>query len=1057
MAEAEMKIPVFTVLKNGAILKNIFIVSGPPTLDPDSEGRCEEEVLVVGRHPDCSIVLTHPSVSRFHLQIFSNPSSQKLSVVDLSSVHGTWVSDKKIEPGEKVQLTEGDILKVGVSSRVYKLHWVPLSQAYDLEQSFISSSDISLVKEAKDETAVLEGKAAEAYQEIEIKELGEFSDSSDKRGEEHSPFHRGEVMETAEDDHPLNVIDNNEEIKKIIDPLCQEDKENLMIATGEVLEDFQDDDLPNVLDYEEVEKITDSPCDQEKENLVITKEVLETYKDEGLLNIESEKSGMLEDPFSEEQEMGIYQERLTEVEETHSLDLILGEIGSLTFTEASELSVLPEISTAVTMSQDVSLSISLNGDEGWQGLLEIDMNQMENYTTCQVPGSDSVSLTLPMEDQFETDDLKCDDEQIISQQRWENELQSSLVSETSDVVESRWSSEKGEEGKESPTDFSASRGLLPALSSLEIAETRSPHRTAEENFMSQQQSSIRTPQNCEGVVQLKGTDVSSLYLVKPARKSSSSCLSEKNILSDISCRYITKENRPARSPLGKKKQSEKENLGSTPIKASEKSNSGSIWSRRGKPATPLQLQTGSNKGRSRSSAFNSEKGNHENKLPTRVLFAADSDGEEIFTPDKENMTPNTRKLKFLKEIGEVGSSSKVSFSPKNFPSKNIFESSDQENCTPMKNKTSTPKSLQPKFGKVSEACFSSDSYPSEDISHPSDKENQTPEFQREHKRVKSSSRSCSRLLVKDMSGAKGPERLPFQSLLVHSEVEYHSSQHGSLTSSSWQDLAGIMGRKDSAVISNNSAVERKKGWIMVADITSFLEKGSRKFLQLLQGLRGTQLVIPQTVLRELESMKRQRSFFRKPTDVCSVLEWIEDSMVNSKWWIHIQSSAEEGWAIAPTPRASPFSLNEADDNFPLFTNNSIHHGSVYGSPSNELVSSPTIEDRILEYALVVKKRAVNEQVVLLSNDVSLKIKAMAEGLLCETVQDFRESLIDPFSERFMWAESSPRGQTWSLRDDAFLKNKCFQHPFKKNPRGGDYAKGLKLILRHNSHYGQTFS
>lgn len=99
-------------------------------------------------------------------------------------------------------------------------------------------------------------------------------------------------------------------------------------------------------------------------------------------------------------------------------------------------------------------------------------------------------------------------------------------------------------------------------------------------------------------------------------------------------------------------------------------------------------------------------------------------------------------------------------------------------------------------------------------------------------------------------------------------------------------------------------------------------------------------------------------------------------MMNSKWWIHIQSSAEEGWAIAPTPRASPFSLDESSENFPMFTNNSVHC-SFSHNPSVELVS-PTIEDRILEYALLVRKRNINAQVVLLSNDVSLKIKAMAE-------------------------------------------------------------------------------
>ena len=42
--EQEMKIPIFTTLKNGAILKNIFIVNTPPS--PTSISQDYEETLV---------------------------------------------------------------------------------------------------------------------------------------------------------------------------------------------------------------------------------------------------------------------------------------------------------------------------------------------------------------------------------------------------------------------------------------------------------------------------------------------------------------------------------------------------------------------------------------------------------------------------------------------------------------------------------------------------------------------------------------------------------------------------------------------------------------------------------------------------------------------------------------------------------------------------------------------------------------------------------------------------------------------------------------------------
>lgn len=84
----EKTIPVFTVLKNDAILKNIFVVNSRDFSSPERNGNAEDEVeqtLIVGRHPDCDILLTHPSISKYHLQIRSLPSRQKLFVTDLSS------------------------------------------------------------------------------------------------------------------------------------------------------------------------------------------------------------------------------------------------------------------------------------------------------------------------------------------------------------------------------------------------------------------------------------------------------------------------------------------------------------------------------------------------------------------------------------------------------------------------------------------------------------------------------------------------------------------------------------------------------------------------------------------------------------------------------------------------------------------------------------------------------------------------------------------------------------------------------------------------------------
>lgn len=101
-----------------------------------------------------------------------------------------------------------------------------------------------------------------------------------------------------------------------------------------------------------------------------------------------------------------------------------------------------------------------------------------------------------------------------------------------------------------------------------------------------------------------------------------------------------------------------------------------------------------------------------------------------------------------------------------------------------------------------------------------------------------------------------------------------------------------------------------------------------------------------------------------------MLEWIEHCMTETTWWIHVQSSVEDGRLTAPTPPATPRSP---------FSQGS--EGFCYGttrSPFRTDIVSPTTEDHILECALLCRKMKSDGQLVLLSDDVTLKIKAMAE-------------------------------------------------------------------------------
>ena len=107
-----------------------------------------------------------------------------------------------------------------------------------------------------------------------------------------------------------------------------------------------------------------------------------------------------------------------------------------------------------------------------------------------------------------------------------------------------------------------------------------------------------------------------------------------------------------------------------------------------------------------------------------------------------------------------------------------------------------------------------------------------------------------------------------------------------------------------------------------------------------------------------------------------MLEWIERCMVETTSWIHVQSLAEDGRLTAPTPPASPqSSFSEGSGSFSYGTT-SLLPFLCLGS-SMEVVS-PTTEDHILECALLCRKVKSDGQLVLLSDDISLKIKAMAE-------------------------------------------------------------------------------
>lgn len=126
-------------------------------------------------------------------------------------------------------------------------------------------------------------------------------------------------------------------------------------------------------------------------------------------------------------------------------------------------------------------------------------------------------------------------------------------------------------------------------------------------------------------------------------------------------------------------------------------------------------------------------------------------------------------------------------------------------------------------------------------------------------------------------------------------------------------------------------------------------------------------------------MKQREGLFRRSTKATSILQWIEECMARESWWIHVQSSADM-FPVAPTPPATP-SAQRIDEEIEISSGSFNPMMALFGPRSSAALAdmiSPRPEDRVLDCALLVSRVRSNEKVVVLSNSVTLKIKAMAE-------------------------------------------------------------------------------
>ncbi|XP_017412792.1 FHA domain-containing protein PS1 isoform X2 [Vigna angularis] len=1038
--EKHAKFPVLTVLKNNAVLKNIFLVH---------DGTNEDQTVLIGRHPDCNIVLMHPSVSRFHLRIRSNPSSHTISLVDLASVHGTWARGMKLEPGVTVELKEGDTFTVGVSTRIYRLSWVTLTQL----NVFVPHQQ---QKEGQQEETIKDENLEYSVQREILEAEDVVSLCCDEKSKSHSedkglgiingtetscfPAHYG--GEIIHCDHQISVLSpphvQSPPYAKSVDELDYTEKieacpkvempgepnllctlreyltQNLCLPVVEAVQgtkvEFQaphgtfakqppslemlwsslsTNIDPATFDERDVAAVAVTPSESDKVEDILTT-VPRTFN--------SDNTCLIVD-----KDLPDFEFHQMEVVEEFSVDLVpegekQGEIhwSSLPTNIGPSSFDVKDTAAVAAIPTEYEFGIT-HGDNDKVGNMCLMVDE-------DIP--DSVFHQVEVIEEVSVDSKRDGEKQDECKEEYTSKLQD----------QNGKSFREGGYSRDDPASFNEKSLAVVTLipTEFEFVCTLGDNEMIEDIPVSKFQpiniveDAVMDSISDGGIENKCGKELESKLQASPDAKScqeSGNSVDEiaedsgKNCTKSISSTSfhvespnssllsevvsnITAENQTPQSLTAVTGRSGGAFL-EKHVESTEKSSTfGSIWSRGCKAASAPHV-------RARNSRFmNTSKVGTEvkksnvkdavNKSMPKDLFSLFDVEGKSFSSNKENLSSNSYHLQLMRKKAKL---EEIKF-PMSQRSPNL-------------------------------SCFSPSIHSSKGITSVSNKVNLTTKVAQEWKSQRKPLKCLVNLVhEKDTMELKEKivERVPFRSLTNT------GSNHNSVTVSATESMndAGICGQ----IISNkctkpsqHTSREQKRSWDMVVDTASLVNNESRKALQLLQGLKGTRLIIPKSVIRELDSMKQQFRLFRTTSEASLALEWIKECMEKTSWWIHIQSSMEECRLTVPTL-------------------------------SNKC-ASPAVEDHILECALQYRKMENVGQLLLLSHDVTLKTKSMAKGLLCETVQQFRQSLVNPFSERFMWPKSSPRGLTWCCQDDLVLREKYCGLPSKA---------GLKLIAEQFLHF-----
>ncbi|KAK3119491.1 hypothetical protein QOZ80_9AG0671320 [Eleusine coracana subsp. coracana] len=1039
-------IAAFAVSKGGVVIKHIFLNGPPPELMATRETGAEDDEeedppVTVGRHPDCLILVDHPSVSRFHLELRVQRRQRRITVTDLSSVHGTWVSGRRIPPNTQVDLAAGDTLRLGASRREYRLLWLSLREAFEMEDPLPP-----LIEEDKEEAHSFQESSNQLVPgHRDLVDINTHKNTSQKIVSENTPFL--EVIPSApplpefaaqaiyQEQTALSQFhENNEDLTK-----------EKLVDKSPVSEPFSSLVIQDMPVRATNAGRSAQPAKQDSSSQVSKKSKLKSVKS---LRVDTgrnrDRSSTLSHSFQKQDQNDIAVCSQNCGAECAACIALFG-ISELEGTYNKEKMTAEE---KVYMNPPASITMEGNKNEPTNPESYILQDSVDDEKSLSLPRP--VEFSEPVSENTPVPEVKLN---CISMHPVEL---SETVSEYTPVPEVK----------------------LNGMSTPNLEGSFSNNENMDPNKI------IEGPKGC----QLEGTTYVNLFGNMDAQgfqeNEEISPLDKENITPYVSGNItMERSNRGLKSTISQEFMDSISPLHLEHDIFSEMENSiGNEMKSNGPFSENLRPLISDNTNLQQNLVgfmpshleFKDDiLSNNENSVFASGKYDVVSSArqEDLFS-DKENVTPASRDRKSIvrRVLGsrmddsvsaektsnmvnhKLGGNEQSSKSKKFHTVDDDVFYSDKENLTPISSRSikarkGLPKNISSDAGQDHEAFFS-------------DKENSTP-------------LSSSALKTRDMSENRAriesaitkkrvSDRLPFQTLMSNSPIK-PSSSLGCNCAVARAAAAEDLGIRFEDELNNLSCNLQESGselgmkaWTMVADTDSLLDDESRKSIMLLKGLKGTHLIIPRIVIRELDSMKQREGLFRRSSKATSILQWIDECMENESWWIHVQSTSEM-FPVAPTPPATP-SAQCIDEEIKIGSSFFNPMMALFSPRSFADVVSPKPEDRVLDCSLLFRKLRSEQRVVILSNSVTLKIKAMAEGLLCEGAKEFRESLMNPCSDRFMWAASVPRGSAWSCLDEAALAENYYNshhHERKRTPRPVDAAKGLKLILRDNSLFAQA--